>query len=541
MRITGFGVGSRPVTGLVHVLGKRADVELRISDLLNRPSKGGPEELHDFESAKALIVSKFNSGIEAARDPGLKDILAAQKALLEDEELSEMLKSSTQRGLSAARSIVAAFSEFVDLLSDSADEFKERIADLHELEQRLLSALAGIDQEFEIPTDGSWIVVSEDLTPLETSKFTGSIVGVITSKGGPTSHTAIVCRQLGIPALVGCIDVSEIESGMKLLLDPIAGQAKLYEVDEEIRVDAWWSRHPLLEVATFSVSANVGSVADAKKAAMALASGVGLLRSELALLSLNELPDIDKQRDIYREILEHCPAGEVIFRTLDAGTDKPLPFLDLAREENPALGVRGQRIQRIHPAFFNDQLIALKEAAQGLDHLKLSVMAPMIATRSEAKDFALSTRDLGFDSVGIMVEVPSIIDELPYLERDIDFISIGTNDLSQYLFAADRQNSLIAELLDPWQPALLKAIERICLNAGAIKVGVCGEAASDPLLATVLFGLGVNSLSSGLGSLSEVAEVGRRISPAQCRAAALAALAASDARQARISALEALN
>ena len=196
------------------------------------------------------------------------------------------------------------------------------------------------------------------------------------------------------------------------------------------------------------------------------------------------------------------------------------------KEENPALGLRGQRISWIRPEFYENQLVAIRETGSKFSNRKISVMAPMIANKEEAISFANSASRLGFDSIGIMVEVPSIIEEISTLPENIHFLSIGTNDLSQYLFAADRQNSSVAHLLNPWQPILLKTISRICSlsKTRGIKVGICGEAASDPLLSAVLIGLGVESLSAGAGAVSDLVAISQVLSPSQAEAAANIAL-----------------
>lgn len=531
--LSGFGVGSKVGFGKALILAKKSLAPTEIAKARSAPSQGIEAEIASFSRARERVAANFRSAREAASDETLAEILGAQLALLEDDELLELVKEEIASGFNAITSTQRSIDGFIELLGDATGEFKERIADLAEIKDRIISAILGIEDNFEIPDHGSWIIVADDLSPLETSKFTGSVSGVITRKGGPTSHTAIVCRQLGIPALVGCSDISFIKEGENVAIDPVSSTAQIGGEMPKSGSESWWSPLPVIDKRIFKLFANVGSVSDARKARSAGAEGVGLLRSELALLHLDSRPSLAEQRDIYREILSEVPKGEVIFRTLDAGTDKPIPFLGLDVEENPALGVRGQRIERIHPEFFQEQLVALKEASQEVEGLTISVMAPMIATREEARAFADQARAVGFESVGVMVEVPALIDHLSELAGVLDFISIGTNDLSQYLFAADRQNSHVAELLDPWQPALLRALSRISMNASQMKVGVCGEAASDPLLAAVLVGLGVTSLSAGVGALAEMSAVANRLTSEDAAAAAGIALEAGDRKRAR--------
>jgi len=534
--VTGFGVGNKSGTGRAFFL-TDSNAEPLIAAALNHSPSSAETELAGFQRARFAVANEFEDAISSSADPTLREILSAQSALLNDDELALLVGEEISAGEGAAAAVSKTVDIFIAALADATGAFKERIADLEEIKSRLIRAIAGVSATTTIPETGEWIVVAEDLTPLETSRFTSAIKGVVTRKGGPTSHTAIVCRQLAIPALVGCQDISALRPMELMTVDPLRGTAYLGAPASGASGD-WWLRFPEQSSALIPILANVGSASDATRARELGAKGIGLLRSELALFDLTERPTRSEQAAIYSEILRSAPSGEVIFRTLDAGTDKPIPFLAMAPETNPALGIRGQRVEWIHPEFFQDQLLALRDAARKFPALKISVMAPMIATRNEALDFATQVRELGFESVGIMVEVPSIIEELGALSEALDFISVGTNDLSQYLFAADRQHEGTAQLLDPWQPALLRALARIRQQCPAIKMGICGEAASDPLLALVLAGIGVDSLSAALGSLSDLQAVARRTSPEFARAAAERALAAAAPMSARNAVLE---
>jgi phosphotransferase system enzyme I (PtsI) len=267
------------------------------------------------------------------------------------------------------------------------------------------------------------------------------------------------------------------------------------------------------------VRSNIGSVEDARKAAEAEADGVGLFRTELLYLSAQTQPSVEAQSASYAEVLAATPDGPIVVRTIDAGSDKPVPFLNMGHEENPSLGVRGYRLIVEHKQFIVDQLQSLEFARQHTGK-EVWVMAPMIATATEAREFAELARSIGKFKVGIMVETPSIVTQIADLKGQIDFLSVGTNDLSQYLFAADRMNPALGLLLNPWQPALIRTLARIAsesLEAG-ISSGVCGESASDPAFAVVLAGLGMKSVSS---------------SPSQVKAvkAALSAVTMQDAKR----------
>lgn len=523
--IAGYGVGDQPVIGKILLIQRNKEDSQKYFESLTKEESTGR-----LMRAIQIVADEYKYSISISRDATLRDILSAQLAILTDPELSSVIIESINSGVSLASAIESAINEFTSLLVGGSAEFEARIADLKEIGSRLIDAAAGKSNKLEFPTEGEWIVVSNDLSPLETSQFTSAIKGVVTRDGGPTSHTAIVCRQLRISAVVGCGDISKLHANEIITLDPTENAVYFGRKTIE-SAGPWWSHLPKEEKHIFRPLGNVGSIKDAELVRFSRALGVGLLRTELLFLDYKTEPSLEEQIAIYAELVSHCPDGEIIFRTLDAGTDKPIPFLNLGKEENPALGLRGQRISWVRPQFYENQLIAIKEAGARFPSRKISVMAPMIANREEALTFANSATKIGFDSIGIMVEVPSIIEEIASLPASINFLSIGTNDLSQYLFAADRQNSAVAHLLNPWQPILLKTISRICTlsKSRGIKVGICGEAASDSLLSAVLIGLGVESLSAGAGAVSDLVAISHVLSLTQAEAAAAAALQATSA------------
>jgi phosphotransferase system enzyme I (PtsI) len=281
------------------------------------------------------------------------------------------------------------------------------------------------------------------------------------------------------------------------------------------------------------VLANVQDGAGAQVAAAASAEGVGLLRTELAFLGRAEEPGVEEQAAAYAAVFAAFPGRKVVLRTLDAGSDKPLAFATPPEEPNPALGVRGLRIARRNPGILDRQLDAVAEAARRTGATPW-VMAPMVATVPEAADFAARVRARGLVP-GVMVEVPAAALQADRLLEHVDFLSIGTNDLSQYTMAADRLSADLADLTDPWQPAVL-ALVAAAAEAGrrtGKPVGVCGEAAADPLLACVLVGLGVTSLSCAASAVPGVGARLRTVDLATCRRAAEAVLAQVDGPSAR--------
>ena len=523
--LMGIGVGDASAWGKAVVLGSKF-----VAPAEAKSSLGLDAELTRLNAAISSVVSNLRSTADTA-DQMTSEILSALADMLEDPALVEEATTHVSSGWNAETSVVRAMQSFTELLAGD-DLFGERVADLEDLALKVVARLVGVESEISLPKQGPVIVVAEDLSPAETAKFTDAVVAVITEKGGPTSHTAIICRQRNIPALVaakGALTV--IPNGAALIVDAVNGEAYLSETPAGISLE---TKRAVIGEAIIEVKGNVGSVADTKVLAETKAKGIGLMRTELLFLNRVSAPSLEEQIELYSGVLENAPAGEIIFRTLDAGSDKPLPYLGLAEEENPSLGVRGFRINDVDQSVIATQLQALA-AAEKQTNRPVSVMAPMIATVEEAKAFAELATGFGLKTIGVMVETPSICVQIKELAGVVDFVSIGTNDLSQYLFAADRQNSAVAALLNPWQPALLRTISQICLDANlvGIKVGVCGEAGADPLLAVVLAGLGVQSVSMAAPAVPKAIEYLSSVSLDQARKIAAQALLGANPRQAK--------
>jgi phosphotransferase system enzyme I (PtsI) len=412
---------------------------------------------------------------------------------LEDDELLEVASSNIADGWSAAAAFGKAVDEFAELLKGDPT-FDERVADFQDLSKRVQAKLAGIKLDLDLPTTGKIVLVGEDFSPADTAQFTDAVVGVVTLKGGPTSHTAIICRSRNIAAVVSCPSASELATGDKVLVDPVGDRVVVGD-DVSLATQAI-NFVPIGATSLIPVRANVGSLDDALSASKTMADGVGLFRTELLYLSSSHEPSIEQQAKSYSEILKAAPEGPIVVRTIDAGSDKPVPFLNMPAEENPSLGVRGYRLLADHREFVEGQLKALELARQESGR-EVWVMAPMIATVDEARTFAELARSFGKYKVGIMIETPSIALLVDQLAGVVDFVSVGTNDLSQYLFAADRMNPSLGALLNHWQPALIKSLAQIAKDAkqAGISSGVCGESASDPAFAILLAGLGFDSIS----------------------------------------------
>ena len=536
--LQGIGVGTRAVRAEVLRWSARKPLPAMAKSAL-----GAEVEVNILSKAIVNLEDQYAAKIKAASNNDLREILEAQSAFATDPELADMAKDFCEQGWDAPSGVQLAMGEFKALLEGAGGEFGERVADLDEIVYRLIQWMSGESDETVLPVSGSFVIVADDLTPMDTIAFTDVVVGVITKGGGPTSHTAIVCRSRGIPAVVACAGADELVNGQMVVIDPDASQVIINGELAQSHGD-WWSTRASIGAPVIQVMANVGSVADA--AQVKSASGVGLLRTELFFLNNKVAPTRAEQQALYAQVLAAGPDGEIIVRTLDAGSDKPIAFLGIGHEENPALGVRGQRVAALAPKFYEDQLHAIKAAGDAVKvagkKIEVSVMAPMIATVAEAQEFADAARAAGFTRVGIMIEIPAITRVISQLKGVVDFLSVGTNDLSQYLFAADRVNSGVAALLNPWQPALLSTLESIASDAqsAGIKVGVCGEAASDPLLAVVMAGLGIDSVSASPSSVAAVNDLLSRVDLVAAKSAACAARTATNARDAKVAAKGAL-
>jgi phosphoenolpyruvate-protein phosphotransferase (PTS system enzyme I) len=531
--LTGMGVGLSPVTAEV----------FRVHPPQALP--GIAKHQGDVEAQKSALQKAIANVARHLDELGEKagetsaEIFEALKMLLEDEDLFETAVGQIESGFDAASSFILAVDEFGELLSGDA-AFEERVVDLKDLAKRVAADIHGIHMGLEIPTSGAYVLVGEDFSPADTAQFTSAVVGVITLKGGPTSHTAIICRSKSIPALVSCPAAAELIDGQLVLVDPVGDRAV---VDGDVSMATKTiSFVPKFAEPIIPVRANIGSEGDAIQAGTTAANGVGLFRTELLYLSQSQMPTIEAQVELYVAVLHAAPEGPVVVRTIDAGSDKPVPFLDMPHEENPALGVRGFRLIVDHRQFILDQLTSLEQARLKTGR-EVWVMAPMIATSQEALEFASLARAAGDFKVGIMVETPSIVMALTDLADQLDFVSVGTNDLSQYLFAADRMNPALGALLNPWQPALIRALEKIAKDslAGNMSPGVCGESASDPAFAVVLAGLGFKSVSASMSQVGAVRTALSAVTTEQAQRIAQLAIAATSPEAAKAAVLDALN
>lgn len=480
------------------------------------------------------------------------DVLFTMSAFATDKGIRREVASLIDSGASAVEAIIRATAIFSDRFKLAGGFMAERASDLGDVRNRIVAELLG-QPEPGIPTPVEPIVLlAEDLSPADAAGLNPDLVmGIATTLGGPTSHTAIIARQLGIPCVVAVSDLASVAEGEYLFFDGTTGRLSTgvdsERAEQQVLQDHRWRERaknwngPAITTdgRHIELLVNVQDGAGAKAAAAGPAEGVGLLRTELCFLEEMSEPSIEHQELIYSKVFGAFPTGKVVVRTLDAGSDKPISYATVGDEDNPALGVRGLRIRERHPDIMSHQLEAISRAARS--HPKAWVMAPMVSTVEEAEWFTDAVHAYGLRA-GIMVEVPAVALQARRFLEIVDFVSIGTNDLTQYVMAADRLSPYLAQLTDAWQPAVLDLIATTA-RAGRYfnkPVGVCGEAAADPLLACVLTGMGISSLSM---APSQVPMVGAQLSAvtyASCVRAAEAVRSAHDAMDARRLARESL-
>jgi phosphotransferase system enzyme I (PtsI) len=524
----------------------------------NTPSTLGvdAETARVREAVHAVARELEERGAQAGGNA--QDVLEAQAMMAEDPSLESEVDTRIAAGASAEWAVFDAFASFRDTLTAVGGYLGERAADLDDVAQRVIARLRGVPAP-GVPEPGHpFVLVATDLAPADTALLDlTQVLALITSEGGPTSHTAILAREKGIVAIVGARDAATLTDGTTVIVDAAAGVVSVDPSEDDLqrarnRADARANaasapitKGALADGTAVPLLANLGKPEGAAEAVELGAEGVGLFRTEFLFLSSTNAPTVAQQRESYRQLLEAFRGKKVVVRALDAGADKPLAFLNDAHEENPALGLRGLRALRAAEDILREQLTALAEAdadvrASG-EAADLWVMAPMVSTVEETTYFVTLAREYGIKTAGVMVEVPSSALLADRVLKEADFASIGTNDLTQYTLAADRLLGSVASFQDPWHPAVLSLI-RTTGRAGAElgkPVGICGEAAADPLLAVVLVGLGATTLSMAPSALADVRATLLEYTLDDARRIAEAALAANDAASARSAARDA--
>lgn len=516
------------------------------------PPKDPNAEVAAARAALAEVEKILERKAAATSNKEIGDILSAQALIAADPLLAEKVEAAVGAGLPAPHAITEAFGSFKSMLLELGGYLAERAADLDDIRARVVSVLLGLTMPGMPESSEPFVLFARDLAPADTAELDPALVlAFVTLEGGPTSHTAIIARSLGIPAVVSCrraADVTEEEmvvvDGDRGVVITLPDEALLREVEERRERRARLQRSATGPGRTsdghaVALLANIGKANEAGSAS-GDCEGVGLLRTEFLFLDRSEEPTLEVQEAIYRSVFDFFEGRKVVVRTLDAGADKPLAWLDLGTEANPALGVRGMRVARRRPDVLVNQLEALSRATKDAA-ADVWVMAPMVSTAAEAAEFVGLAHQHGLSRAGVMVEVPSLAICAHEVARVVDFFSIGTNDLCQYTHAADRMLGELSGLVDHWQPALIRLVKGIVDGAQSSNtpVGVCGESASDPLFALVLAGLGVSSLSMSPRALGLVRAALRAHSIDECRGLAKLTFRYGDPRRIRDSVAEA--
>ena len=520
MVIKGVGIGRGVAVGPVI---RMAAALPEPSDAPRADSVSAESEIERVTKSLALVNADLNRRAEEAAngDEGAKQaapILQAIAMFASDPALAQSINTLIEQGKTAERAVLEGFGAVEEMFKAIGGYQGERAADLHDVGQRVIADLMGVPAPGVPVSDTPFVLVAEDLSPADTAGLDlDKTLAIVTSQGGPTSHTGQNGRVRGIVAVVSAAGADDLKNGETVIVNAAESTITTEPSDEQVaaaeaaKAKAAKAKElrgkpgatkdgyhiPLL--------ANVGKPSDGKTALEYGAEGVGLFRSEFLFIGNAEPPSVEEQTKAYAELLAQFPGKKVVIRMLDAGADKPLPFLTPEDEPNPARGLRGLRTLRTHMNVLEGQLKALA-AADAQTDADLWVMAPMVADAHEAAYFVKLGKSFGLKKVGVMAEVPSIALMADQVAKVADFVSIGTNDLTQYTLAADRTLGSVANYQTAWHPAVLRAIKLIADagNANGMPVGVCGEAAADPDLAVVLTGIGVNSLSMTPVALDDV-------------------------------------
>ena len=532
-------------------------VLVRKPQVIDYPKRGESPaaELQRLDAALDKVHAEIGTLIEESQVASIRDIFTTHQAMLKDPALREEVQVRLQKGLSAE----AAWMEEIDSAAQQQEALHdkllaERAADLRDVGRRVLACLTGVEAE-QAP-DEPYILVMDEVAPSDVATLNAQrVAGILTAGGGATSHSAIIARALGIPAIVGAgPGVLGLAPNTLLLLDGERGELLVAPTDAQLeqarseratreerkrlanerRLEPAITRdgHPV------EIAANIGAAGETPEAVAMGAEGIGLLRTELVFMNHSQAPDQATHEAEYRRVLEALEGRPLVVRTLDVGGDKPLPYWPMPAEENPFLGVRGIRLSLQCPDILETQLRALLSSADGRP---LRIMFPMVGNIDEWRTAKAMVDRLRVElpvadlQVGIMIEIPSAALIAPVLAQEVDFFSIGTNDLTQYTLAIDRGHPTLSGQADGLHPAVLRLIGMTveAAHAHGKWVGVCGELAADALAVPMLVGLGVDELSVSARSIALVKARVRELDFATCQQLAKQALMLPGAHEVR--------
>ncbi|MBA1237839.1 phosphoenolpyruvate--protein phosphotransferase [Pseudomonas kunmingensis] len=532
-------------------------VLVRKPQVIDYPKRGESPviELQRLDAALDKVHVEIGTLIDESQVASIRDIFTTHQAMLRDPALREEVQVRLQKGLSAE----AAWMEEIETAAQQQEALHdkllaERAADLRDVGRRVLACLTGVEAD-QAP-DEPYILVMDEVAPSDVATLNAQrVAGILTAGGGATSHSAIIARALGIPAIVGAgPGVLGLARNTLLLLDGERGELLVAPTDAQLeharseraareerkrlanerRMEPAITRdgHPV------EIAANIGAAGETPEAVAMGAEGIGLLRTELVFMNHSQAPDQATQEAEYRRVLEALEGRPLVVRTLDVGGDKPLPYWPMPAEENPFLGVRGIRLSLQRPDILETQLRALLASADGRP---LRIMFPMVGNIDEWRSAKAMVDRLRVElpvadlQVGIMIEIPSAALIAPVLAQEVDFFSIGTNDLTQYTLAIDRGHPTLSGQADGLHPAVLRLISMTveAAHAHGKWVGVCGELAADALAVPMLVGLGVDELSVSARSIALVKARVRELDYAACQQLAQQALMLPGAHEVR--------
>lgn len=493
-------------------------------------------------------LTKIRNNAEQQLGADKAAIFDAHLLVLEDPELIQPIEEKIKNeNVNAAQALTDVSNQFITIFESMDNEYMaERAADIRDVSKRVLAHILGVDLPNPSIIDESVVIIGNDLTPSDTAQLNKQYVqGFVTNIGGRTSHSAIMSRSLEIPAVVGTKTITEeVEAGDIIIVDGMTGDVIVNPSDEvvaqyqEKRDNFFKDKQELQKLRDaesvtedghhVELAANIGTPNDLPGVVENGAEGIGLYRTEFLYMGRDQMPTEDEQFEAYKAVLEAMKGKRVVVRTLDIGGDKELPYLDLPEEMNPFLGYRAIRLCLAQPEIFRPQLRALLRASV---YGKLNIMFPMVATIQEFRDAKAlleeerqNLKNEGVDvsddiEVGIMVEIPSTAALADVFAKEVDFFSIGTNDLIQYTMAADRMSERVSYLYQPYNPAILRLVQRVIAasHAEGKWTGMCGEMAGDQTAIPLLLGLGLDEFSMSATSILKARRLIRNLSEAQMK------------------------
>lgn len=493
-------------------------------------------------------LTKIRNNAEQQLGADKAAIFDAHLLVLEDPELIQPIEEKIKNeNVNAAQALTDVSNQFITIFESMDNEYMaERAADIRDVSKRVLAHILGVDLPNPSIIDESVVIIGNDLTPSDTAQLNKQYVqGFVTNIGGRTSHSAIMSRSLEIPAVVGTKTITEeVEAGDIIIVDGMTGDVIVNPSDEvvaqyqEKRDNFFKDKQELQKLRDaesvtedghhVELAANIGTPNDLPGVVENGAEGIGLYRTEFLYMGRDQMPTEDEQFEAYKAVLEALKGKRVVVRTLDIGGDKELPYLDLPEEMNPFLGYRAIRLCLAQPEIFRPQLRALLRASV---YGKLNIMFPMVATIQEFRDAKAlleeerqNLKNEGVEvsddiEVGIMVEIPSTAALADVFAKEVDFFSIGTNDLIQYTMAADRMSERVSYLYQPYNPAILRLVQRVieASHAEGKWTGMCGEMAGDQTAIPLLLGLGLDEFSMSATSILKARRLIRNLSEAQMK------------------------